>query len=376
MYPVVNKRFVTALRFVATVAVVEICFTASGCTETEGMTVVQGEQEVTCPGVLVGNPADEPSIEIMAASNTGDRRIVGKANNLDASKVTVVLFAKTDMWYVQPLVASPYTSVCSDGSWENWSHPWSTVVALLVDESYSPGATRTYHPSTDSGVLAWDEYPQKSTDRFLSFGGYEFRVKVAEDYRAGPGPNYFSGAEEDIWVDAEGLHLNIVQREDKWYCTEVVLHESLGYGTYQFKVASRIDNLDYNAVFAGFIYEDRDREVDIEFSQALADPDGAQFVVQPWYREGNLTRFTMPAEAETSHRFVWAASSIAFVSWIGHGAYPPDPGAVIHQYVYEGPDIPPPGGERFRFNLWLFDGHAPDSGRGDEVIVKSFSFVP
>jgi hypothetical protein len=49
-------------------------------------------------------------------------------------------------------------------------------------------------------------------------------------------------------------------------------------------------------------------------------------------------------------------------------------GDVIHEWDYRGPDIPPPGGERMRFNLWLFRGSAPDSGQGDAVVVDSFSF--
>ena len=48
-----------------------------------------------------------------------------------------------------------------------------------------------------------------------------------------------------------------------------------------------------------------------------------QFVVQPWDRPGNSSRFMVPAEALSTHRFVWSESSISFASWVGHGAYPP-----------------------------------------------------
>ncbi|MGB5373439.1 MAG: hypothetical protein WBN15_06620, partial [Polyangiales bacterium] len=41
--------------------------------------------------------------------------------------------------------------------------------------------------------------------------------------------------------DASGLHLTTVQRAEKWYCTEVVLQQSLGYGTYEFRLGSRVD---------------------------------------------------------------------------------------------------------------------------------------
>ncbi|MGB5524379.1 MAG: hypothetical protein WBM96_17560, partial [Polyangiales bacterium] len=176
--------------------------------------------------------------------------------------------------------------------------------------------------------------------------------------------------------DASGLHLTTVQRAEKWYCTEVVLQQSLGYGTYEFRLGSRVDNLDYRAVLGAFVYESEDRQIDIEFSRILADPNNAQYVVQPWYQQGNLSRFTVPAEAPSSHRFVWSESSISFASWVGDGSYPPSAGDLIYQWDYQGPDIPPPGAERMRFNLWLFGGGAPDGGQGDEVVVESFSFRP
>ena len=335
-----------------------------------------GGGEVTCPGAVVGDLTSAPTIEITAASNTGERRIEGVAGNIDAREIHVVLWAKTDRWYVQPLVEAPITEVCSDGSWSNWSHGWGRMLALLVDRSYVPGTTRMYHPSTDAGVVAWDEWPEKSADRVVSFSGHQWRVKSAEDFTAGPGPNYFSDDDEDVWVDASGLHLTTVQRAENWYCTEVVLQQSLGYGTYEFRLGSRVDNLDYRAVLGAFVYESENREIDIEFSRILADPDNAQYVVQPWYRPGNLIRFTFPAQAQSSHRFVWSESSISFASWVGHEAYPPSTGDLIYEWEYQGPDIPPPGAERMRFNLWLFGGGAPDGGQGDEVVVESFSFRP
>lgn len=53
-----------------------------------------------------------------------------------------------------------------------------------------------------------------------------------------------------------------------------------------------------------------------------------------------------------------------------------DGGPTTAEWTYSGPDIPPPGGEVMRFNLWLFGGNAPASGRGDHVVVTDFRFVP
>lgn len=327
-----------------------------------------------CPGGIIGDLNLLPEIQIVGLE-LGIRTIRGIANNIDASVVRVVLWAKTDIWYVQPLIVSPYTTICADGSWQNWTHPWSRMVALLVDTTYIPGSIRLEHPSSDPGVIAWDEYPEPSADRIINFGGYKWKVKTAEAYRAGPGPNYFSGSESDVWLDSDGLHLTTVHRGGKWYCTEVFADHSFGYGIYTFQLGSRVDSLDYRAVFAGFVYESASREIDIEFSRALADPDNAQYVVQPYNNPGNIIRFMMPAAEFSTHRFEWREDRIEFTSWTGLSENP-NPGDIIYSWTYTGFDIPPPGGERMRFNLWLFWGEPPLGGRGDEVVIKSFRYQP
>lgn len=337
-------------------------------------TTVYIELTPECPGRNIGDINQYPGIAITYLSNQPGNRIVkGVAENIDAREIKVVLWAKTDKWYVQPLISDPYTVICGDGSWENWTHPWTQMVALLVDSSYNPGATRLYHPSNDPGVLAWDEQPIPAPDRIIDFSGYPWRVKQAEKVRVGPGPNYFSDSTANVWIDSEGLHLKLDFRDNKWFCAEVVLNQSLGYGEYTFQLSSRVDALDYNAVFAGFIYESTTREFDMEFSRALAAPQNAQYVVQPFCHSGNLFRFQMPAETLSSHRFLWRADSIVFISWRGHEAEPAA-STTINSWRYEGADIPPPGGERMRFNLWLFQGNAAQTK--NQVIVKSFGFKP
>jgi hypothetical protein len=45
-------------------------------------------------------------------------------------------------------------------------------------------------------------------------------------------------------------------------------------------------------------------------------------------------------------------------------------------WTYGAPDIPAPGSEHARMNLWLFRGALPTNGKPAEVIVKSFKFEP
>ncbi|HAC09518.1 MAG TPA: hypothetical protein DCG14_07675, partial [Phycisphaerales bacterium] len=81
----------------------------------------------------------------------------------------------------------------------------------------------------------------------------------------------------------------------------------LGYGTYRFKTRGRVDLLDPNTVFGLFIWEypqcfegsdewwNPASEFDIEFSRwGQPGNDFAQFVAQPYWWGGNISRFEMP----------------------------------------------------------------------------------
>jgi hypothetical protein len=246
------------------------------------------------------------------------------------------------------------------------------MLALLVDSSYIPGSIKDYHPSLDQGVVGWDEYPDKSI-RYIDWSNYRWQVKTGQ--LVGPGPNYFSDDTANVSIDSEGrLNLKIDFRDDKWYCAEIVLDHSLGYGLYTFKLDSRVDNLDFNTILGCFIYETTNREFDFEFSKRLANPFNAQYVVQPWYTPGNIEFYNMPTSTQTSHSFEWRSDSIVFKSWNGHADIS-TPATLIHSWTYTGADIPPTGDERMRFNLYLFGGDPPVQGAGDEVIVTSFEYA-
>ncbi len=67
----------------------------------------------------------------------------------------------------------------------------------------------------------------------------------------------------------------------------------------------------------------------------------------------------------SSHSFTWSASSISFAS----------SSALPGSWTYTGADVPAPGDERARMNLWLFRGAPPTNGLPVEVVVKSFTFT-
>ena len=140
--------------------------------------------------------------------------------------------------------------------------------------------------------------------REISFAGYDWYAKSGD--WLGPGPNHFSEAEEDLWVDASGrLHMKIVEKEGLWYCTEIVSIDSFGYGTYVYTVETRVDQMDPYIVLGAFTWdtfapEHHYREIDFEFGR-WKDPQNqnAQYVIQPWDSSGNLYRFDIGYSGST-----------------------------------------------------------------------------
>jgi len=250
--------------------------------------------------------------------------------------------------------------------------------------SARPNARRTLHatgPSlalvvallaaTTSTALAAGKpgYPDKVT-----WSGATWAIKTSRS-AVGPGPNLFDRT--NVSVDpVDRLHLKITRNTSgQWTCAEIIGPTSYGYGTYRFTLASPVDVLDPNVVLGLFTWSDRapyaHREIDIEFARwgDAADTTNAQYVVQPWDGANHLRRFRQPAAATSTHWFTWSPGR---VTWESRDAS----GTLIDGYTYSGSDVPKPGDERVRLNLWLFNGAAPLDGNPVEVMVSSFVFTP
>lgn len=205
----------------------------------------------------------------------------------------------------------------------------------------------------------------------------------ASENPVGPGPNYFSDSIENVWVDEDGmLHLRITFRDGIWNCAEVITIDTVGYGTYIFQLASRVDQLDRNVVLGLFTWDDMApehnyREIDIEFARwGEESAQNAQFVVQPWFVASNTYRFDVDLGGVYSiHYFDWRVDSILFSIYRGN-AHPPSLDSQVESWLYTGNDIPPEGGSNARINLWLFNENPPSDSQEVEVIVRNFEFVP
>ncbi|MEI8000457.1 MAG: hypothetical protein WCI50_03815 [Actinomycetes bacterium] len=206
----------------------------------------------------------------------------------------------------------------------------------------------------------------------LTFSGRTWRVKTSTR-GVGPGPNVFSAA--NVSVDPVGrLHLAISRTTRGWSCAEVWLDQSLGYGTYEWQLASDVSALDASAVLGLFTWSDapdyNHREIDFEASRwgVPNDPTNAQWVVQPFDAPGNLTRWTIGRTVPSVVRFTWSRSGITFEALAG--------GVVVSRRVSSGAANPLPGGEQAHMNLWLYQGHAPRNGQPLEVVVDRFTYRP
>lgn len=204
----------------------------------------------------------------------------------------------------------------------------------------------------------------------LNFSGYKWIVKK-RNRPYGPGPNYFSDSDNNVWIDPKGkLHLKIKKIRGEWHCAEVYLKKSLGYGRYTFYLDDSVEKIDKNVILGLFVYLNLKNEIDIEFSKWGKNNNvNAQFAVQPFIKKGNLKRFNVDKKINyTVNSFLWQKDSIFFES------FNKDNKKVIASWIYKGRNIPKENKERARMNLWLLNGEGPSNFNEVEVVISKFSF--
>ena len=213
-----------------------------------------------------------------------------------------------------------------------------------------------------------------SSIRSINFSGYHWTVKSRRT-PSGPGPNYFSSNEKNVFIDKQGkLHLKITKDGDKYYCAQVNIIKSLGYGRYIFHLDSDVTSIDDNAVLGLFTYSNskdyHHREIDIEFSKwGKPGNPNSQFAIQPSEKPGNKTRFDTGKKYDSLIvQFHWKENMINFTCYGVINNHK----EMIKQWNYRGKDIPKKGDETCRMNLWLFRGKKPV--KESEVIIRKFEF--
>lgn len=210
--------------------------------------------------------------------------------------------------------------------------------------------------------------PAHAAGRTINFSGHTWSVKSGY---YGPGPNYWTDHTDDVYVDGSGaLHLKVVQRDGAWRSSEVWLPASLGYGTYEFDIATRVDQLDPQVVAAPFLYQDDTHEIDIEYSRwGYAENKNTWYNIQPWYVSGNQMKYnTAQGGGPITARIEWAADRIV-LSTLQNGV-------PLSSWIYTGANNFSPGKERVHINFWMYEAKAPQSSAAQELIVNAFRFAP
>jgi hypothetical protein len=108
---------------------------------------------------IQGNTPVKPGIRITTVPPRGagpDKMevIAGTVEGVDFRQCKVVVYAHTDVWYVQPYAGSSDTSIGENGTWETDTHLGVEYAALLVRASYKPPSTTGSLPEVGASILA------------------------------------------------------------------------------------------------------------------------------------------------------------------------------------------------------------------------------
>lgn len=240
------------------------------------------------------------------------------------------------------------------------------------------------------------------------FSGYEWDVKIYENAQQGPGPNWFSGLYEDVWVDEKGyLHMSISNRDGRWWASEVVGRDNIGYGTYTWVVQGDLENIPENIVLGLFSWDNNsfqeaaNSEVDIEFAKwgDTATNKTLHYSVQPVSFGPVYPERTYAAETPagsligvSTHSFLWTDTIIIWKSYTGEGINPnnqiaewsftlDNPARVKNENGLSSDPviIPGPGATtNARINFWIMPwiSPAPTDQSEHEVVIRSFTYTP
>jgi hypothetical protein len=81
--------------------------------------------------------------------------IAGTTTGANPAEQRVVIYTRTNQWYVQPWIAAPYTDLHRDGSFRTGTHLGYEYAAILIeDRSFVPPATLNELPGIGGAVRA------------------------------------------------------------------------------------------------------------------------------------------------------------------------------------------------------------------------------
>ena len=337
---------------------------------------------LACRSLQVPAP---PAIEFttLPAAAEGDGNVfVSIAGRVTGARPgqQIVVFARSGIWWVQPLADKPFTRVQPDSSWKNTIHPGSAYAALLVDPGYSPPSSAHVLPQTGGAVraVAVAEGPAlpRQPAKKLRFGGYEWEVRQTPGSPAELRTVYDPA---NAWVDENGfLHLRIAGSPGGWTSADLSLARSLGYGSYHFVVRD-VSDLEPSAALSISIRDDSGpyREMNIQISRwGQTGGKNAQYIVQPYFVPANMVRFLAPAGTLTwSLSWEPGRASFRMIRGTVQGNQADGKGETISAHTFTS-GVPAPETESVRLTFSVFYGQHNPMKHGAEVIFEKFEYLP
>lgn len=232
--------------------------------------------------------------------------------------------------------------------------------------------------------------------RTMKWKGYEWSVRPTQDFH-GPGPNAWSDSEQAATIDSNGdLILSIFKDNTGVYRAVELEGPHFGYGQYEWVIDTNPQNWPEEPVLGLFTYDDVDdgtafyRELDIEFSKWNFAPEpsrswfSVQPVVAPVYAPGHPSSgdqepWVTKEERIHDHRLTSATPYRGYFIWQPGQVYfrmVDANGVLLGEHLVNN-EVPQPGNETTRMNLWLLEGRAPSNGATSiPVRLKDFTFTP
>ena len=232
-------------------------------------------------------------------------------------------------------------------------------------------------------LIALCTVPQAAQSAPPDIGMAKLLWHIRQQSNAPDGNNFDS---RDVWADSDGnLHLKIAYREGHWTSAELFTDARLGFGTYQFQIQGRPDQLN-DWVVLSFNNEpaggsDLTNEIDVDFTTwGGSQSFHGNWTVWPTSQgpaPATHTYDTSPAGTTSTHRLIWKEDHVTFQAMNGlHDL--DDANGMFHTWTYQ-PNNPktriPQEAGQLHVKLWMYQGVPPADGNSVEVILKDFTFI-
>ena len=327
-----------------------------------------------------------PSIEfskIPPAAQGGREKvdtIAGRVRNARPGQ-QIVIYARSGPWWVQPWPDRALIPIRADSTWSTETHLGLEYAALLVDPVYHPLPTMDVAPTQGGPVALVKIVKGTGTPTFaptkpLKFSGYDWDVRTIASDRGGTNNLYDP---DNAGTDASGaLHLHITRKADRWWCAEMVLNRSLGYGTYLATVRDT-SHLEPAAVFSMITFEEWGgdqyyREMGVEISRwgDAANKNNSQYVIQPFYIPGNVSAFSAPSGTLT-YLLRWESGRASFKTFRGASVGAGAP--LVSEHVFSS-GIPSPGQAKIHLIFYVIATDKNPLQKDSEVVIEKLEYLP